>query len=439
MIIKTRRSAASALLVNEKSAGGCLKIMLILLSNLINNMLENLKKNKGIFIVIDGTDGSGKKTQTDLIYQRLKNNGFNVELADFPQYGKKSAGLVEDYLNGKYGTAEEVGPYRASIFYACDRYDASFKIKQWLEQGKIVISNRYVTANMGHQGGKIQDDQDRHKYFDWLYNLEYKIFNIPKPDLNIILHVDAAIAQKMVDSKGAREYVGGIKRDIHEADINHLRQAEKVYLQIARSFSDFILIECSRNYELMSREEINDMIWQEILKIINHSYAKNEIQMENRQHAEYQNILIQPNAKQLVLKVEKISPLAKLPTRAHSDDAGLDLYATDYYTLMPGERATIKNGIRLEIPQGYAGLVWDKSGISTKNGIHTIAGVIDAGYRGEMAVNVINLSREIYNIIPGQKIAQLLIQKIETPQIIETTINKRTDRGESGYGHSGLF
>ena len=108
---------------------------------------------KGKFIVIDGTDGSGKATQTKLLVKKLRKEKYKVKLADFPQYNKKSAGLVEEYLSGKYGTEKNVGPYVASIFYACDRYDASFKIRKWLKEGNIVISNRYVTANMGHQGG----------------------------------------------------------------------------------------------------------------------------------------------------------------------------------------------------------------------------------------------------------------------------------------------
>ncbi|MEK7097993.1 MAG: thymidylate kinase, partial [Patescibacteria group bacterium] len=140
--------------------------------------MQNQEQKKGKFIVIDGTDGSGKTTQLGLLAERLKNLGHLVEIADFPQYNTKSAGLVEEYLSGKYGSADEVGPYRASIFYACDRYDASFKIRKWLEEGKIVISNRYVTANMGHQGGKIDGEKERKEYFDWLYNLEYETFSI---------------------------------------------------------------------------------------------------------------------------------------------------------------------------------------------------------------------------------------------------------------------
>lgn len=223
---------------------------------------------QGKFIVIDGTDGSGKTTQTELLIKKLRKEGFKVAKADFPQYGQKSAALVEEYLNGKFGDSESVGPYRGSIFYACDRYAASFKIRKWLSEGKMVVSNRYVAANMGHQGGKISDIKKRRKYFQWLNDLEYNIFGIPKPDLNIILHVDAAVAQKLVDSKEARSYIKGKKRDLHEKDLKHLRNAEKVYLEIARSFSGFSLIECDRDGKIMSREEIGDLVWKKVKRMI---------------------------------------------------------------------------------------------------------------------------------------------------------------------------
>lgn len=221
---------------------------------------------KGRFIVIDGTDGSGKATQTDLLVNELKVNGYPVEMTDFPQYGTKSAGLIEEYLNGKYG---QVGPEAASIFYAIDRFDASFKIRQWLAEGKIVISNRYVTANAGHQGGKISDDIDRLKYFKWLDNLEYNIFNIPKPDLNIILHMPAEMAQKLVDKKSAatRTYVNGKKRDLHEADIHHLKNAEKVYLQIAKLFPNTKLVECIYQGKLLSPGDVHNKVWELVRRI----------------------------------------------------------------------------------------------------------------------------------------------------------------------------
>lgn len=218
------------------------------------------KKNSGKFIVIDGTDGAGKTTQFQLLIQEIKRNGLEVEVADFPQYGTKSAGAVEEYLNGKYG---QVDAYVGSMFYAVDRFDASFKIRKWLDEGKIVLSNRYVTANAGHQGGKIDVRSERIKYFKWLDNLEYNLFKIPKPDLNIILHVPAAIAQKLVDKKPkeVRKYAGGKKRDLHEADINHLKRAEKAFIEISKLFPNTKLVECFEDGRLLSIEEVQNKVW----------------------------------------------------------------------------------------------------------------------------------------------------------------------------------
>ncbi len=236
-----------------------------------------MPKQKGLLIVIDGTDGSGKGTQTKLLTQRLKQNNFPVKTTDFPQYGKKSAGPIEEYLNGKYGSAQEVGPYRASILYAIDRYDASFQMKKWLDQGFIIISNRYVSANMGHQGAKIKSKKQRQKFLDWLYDLEYNIFKIPKPDLNIILHVPSKIAFKLIEQKNKRSYLKNKKRDIHEADIKHLQKAEQVYLEIAQKYKDFTIIECAKDNKILSKQEISDLLWQKIYPLIKH-LQKNKTQ-----------------------------------------------------------------------------------------------------------------------------------------------------------------
>ena len=215
------------------------------------------------FISIDGTDGCGKATQVKMLVERLISENYPVEMSDFPQYGTKSAGPVEEYLNGKYG---QVGPHASSIFYAVDRFDASFKIREWLNQGKVVVSNRYVTANAGHQGGKIADSASRIEYFKWLNDLEYNIFKIPRPDLNIILHVPAEMAQQLVDKKSAaqREYAHGKKRDLHEGDIDHLKNAEKVYMEIARIFPNTELVECVRGGTLLTPEEIHGLIWEHV-------------------------------------------------------------------------------------------------------------------------------------------------------------------------------
>ncbi|OIO07000.1 thymidylate kinase [Candidatus Falkowbacteria bacterium CG_4_10_14_0_2_um_filter_41_15] len=228
-----------------------------------------MKKLHGKLIVIDGGDGSGKATQLKILAEKLKSLNYEIEIIDFPQYGQKSAGMVEEYLTGRYGTADEVGPYGASIFYAIDRYDASFKVRGWLKEGKIVLSNRYVASNMAHQGGKIKNDIERQIYFKWLHELEYDIFCIPRPDVNLILHVNAEVGQKLVDKKGHRDYVGGTKRDIHESDINHLRSAVDVYTEIAQTFDDFVMIECMADGNIMGLEEIHEKILQAALKVIN--------------------------------------------------------------------------------------------------------------------------------------------------------------------------
>lgn len=226
----------------------------------------------GLFIMLEGTDGSGKSLQTNLLVEKLKVEGHDVEQISFPQYGKPSAALVEDYLNGKFGTAQEVGPYRASILYAVDRFAAAPQIREWLSEGKIVIANRYVASNMGHQGGKIQDIEKRKQYFDWNYGLEYDILGIPKPDINIILHVTPEISQQLVDKKESREYLNGKKRDIHEDDLRHLSDAEQSYLNMAQLYPEFELIECVENNNILPPEQIHEMVWHKVQSHLTDKY-----------------------------------------------------------------------------------------------------------------------------------------------------------------------
>ena len=222
---------------------------------------------KGKLIILDGTDGSGKATQTKLLVKKLKQQGHDVELVDFPRYKKKSAALVEEYLEGKFGTAEEVGPYRASIFYACDRYAASFKIKKWLEQGKIVISNRYVSSNMGHQAGKIKNNDERDKFLEWLKYLEYGIFQIPKPSLNLLLYMPPEKGQELASNKWGKDYIMGDEKDIHEKDLNHLKDASKAYKYVAKKYN-WEIIECAPNNNLKTIEEISELIWDKIKELV---------------------------------------------------------------------------------------------------------------------------------------------------------------------------
>ncbi len=218
-------------------------------------MAKAKKSDKGVFIVVDGTDGSGKATQTKLLVKKIRKLKHKVEFVDFPRYSERSAAMVEDYLNGKFGTADEVGPYRASLFFATDRYAASFKISKWLKEGKVVVANRYTSSNMGHQTGKIKGKAARDKFLNWLNELEFKIFGIPKPDLTILLYLDPAVGQERVDKKGYRSYLKGTKRDIHEADLKHLKNAADAYLYVARKYHWPVV---NANQEI---EAVNSAIW----------------------------------------------------------------------------------------------------------------------------------------------------------------------------------
>lgn len=220
--------------------------------------------NRGLFIVIEGTDGSGKGTQAKLIHERLMAEGYDVELFDFPQYDQPSSHFIRRYLNGEYGTAEEVGPYTASLFFALDRYEAAPRVREALQAGKIVLANRYVGSNMAHQGTRFSHAEERRGYFIWLDNLEFQILKSPRPDFSIVLRVPAEIAQSLVDQKGKRSYTDK-KRDILEADLGHLQKSVAVYDDLTELFpQDFERIDCVRGGKLLSIDEVTSLIWQKI-------------------------------------------------------------------------------------------------------------------------------------------------------------------------------
>lgn len=226
-----------------------------------------LKNKRGKLIVIEGTDGSGKGTQVARLIERLKKEKYPVEVTDFPQYGNPSAYFVEKYLRGEYGTAQEIGPYIASTFYALDRFDKSFEMKKILASGTHIISNRYVSSSMGHQTGKIKGKSLRDKYLKWVDHLEHEMLNSPRADLIIFLNVPPEIGQKLVDQKFKRECTAGKKRDIHEADLGHLKNASEAYKYISKKFN-WKVIECTKNNEMMSIDEIHDLIWGKVSKFI---------------------------------------------------------------------------------------------------------------------------------------------------------------------------
>lgn len=138
------------------------------------------------------------------------------------------------------------------------------------------------------------------------------------------------------------------------------------------------------------------------------------------------------------LRIKKISAESKIPQYAHPGDAGMDLYSSEDSVLEPGKQTTVKTGVSMAIPSGYVGLIWDKSGLAAKHGIKTMAGVVDSGYRGEVCVVMINLGNTSYKIEKHTKIAQLLIQPVNSANVIEVEELDATSRGKGGFGSTGL-
>lgn len=223
-----------------------------------------MEARPGLFVVIEGTDGSGKTTQFKALKKRLETAGYDVAVFDFPQYDKPSSYFAKQYLNGAYGGVDDVGPYTASLFFALDRYEAAAAIRQALSEGKIVLSNRFTGSNMAHQGTKFHNAEERRGYFIWLDNLEFQMLKIPRADISIVLRMPAEIAQSLVDQKETRSYTDK-KRDVHEADLKHLQKSVEVYDDLCQLFpKDFTRIDCIRGGKLLDVEEVENLIWEKL-------------------------------------------------------------------------------------------------------------------------------------------------------------------------------
>ena len=218
----------------------------------------------GKLYVIEGVDGSGKATQTELLYQALLAEGKPVRKVSFPDYDSPSSSLIKMYLNGEFGTdPQSVNAFATSVFFAVDRF-ASFR-KDWqefYENGGIIIADRYVTSNLVHQAGKISDAAEKERYIQWLSDLEYNIFGLPKPDRVIFLDMPPAYSLKLRQQRN--ELKQGLTADIHEADQTYLQNAYENAIGIAKH-QEWHTISCVADDKIRTIEDIHA----EIVRTIN--------------------------------------------------------------------------------------------------------------------------------------------------------------------------
>ncbi len=222
-----------------------------------------LTRYPGRLIAIEGSDGSGKGTQSKRLLRWLRSEGIAAERIAFPGYHRSFFGrMVGEYLRGDSGVAEGLNPRMASVLYAGDRWEARERILGWLADGRVVICDRYVDSNKAHQAARLPRGADVGAFFKWIDRLEHGLFRMPRPDLTVFLHVPAVWAERLIDRKAERAYLQGRRRDRHEADPQHLRKAEAMYRRLARARrrGRTVAIECVEEGMLLSCAEIGARI-----------------------------------------------------------------------------------------------------------------------------------------------------------------------------------
>lgn len=213
---------------------------------------------KGKLIVFEGTDGSGKATQTAMLCQRLEQEKIPYRKLTFPRYGKPSAAMVEEYLQGKLGKKpSDVNAYAASMFYAMDRY-ASYK-QDWgdfYNAGGLIVADRYTTSNAVHQASKLPEEE-RKAFLEWLFDLEYRLLGLPAPDLVFYLDMPTEVTEKLMRH---REKAEGSSADIHEQDAAYLRACRDNARAIADA-CEWRLVNCARDDEPRTVDDIHGEVY----------------------------------------------------------------------------------------------------------------------------------------------------------------------------------
>jgi dTMP kinase len=197
---------------------------------------------RGAFIVIEGIDGSGKRTQLELLARAFDNKPLPYARVSFPNYEGFFGKLVARFLNGDFGPLEAVDPHFSALLYAGDRYESKPAMEAALAAGKNLLSDRYIGSNLAHQGARLAPEK-RAEFLEWLRNLEYKIYGLPAEDTVIYLHVPVEEADRLIGKRAKRHYTD-LRRDLQEADRRHLEAAAEVYEELARQ-PNWVRIDCA--------------------------------------------------------------------------------------------------------------------------------------------------------------------------------------------------
>jgi len=219
----------------------------------------------GRLLAICGIDGSGKTLQTRMLCERARRSGWLVRAIEFPRYEEGFFGaLIARYLKGEMAPeALDVDPYLAALPFACDRWEALPVLRSWLEEGALVVCNRYVAANLAHQGGKLPAGPERDAFLHWVERLEYDVFGLPRPDLQVLLDMPPQVAVRLLAAAASRQRHGG-GADIHESSLTHLGAAREVYRQLASGRPGWVTIPCAEEGRPLPPEAIAGRLWRAV-------------------------------------------------------------------------------------------------------------------------------------------------------------------------------
>jgi dTMP kinase len=195
----------------------------------------------GKLIAVEGIDGSGKRTQVELLTLTLKARGHSVYSTGFPQYDSWFGKMVGKFLNGDFGSLESVDPHFTALLYAGDRFEAKFKLEAALDSGQIVLVDRYIGSNLAHQTARVPPAK-RSEFLEWIEHLEYEIYGLPHESLILYLRVPPLEAQRLVALKSARSYTSA-QKDLQETSLRHLQDAAEMYDSLSRS-TPWATIQC---------------------------------------------------------------------------------------------------------------------------------------------------------------------------------------------------
>ena len=222
----------------------------------------------GKLFVIEGTDGSGKQTQLEKLSERLRKNNIQFKTVSFPNYESPSSSLVKMYLSGEFGDdPKDVNSYVASTFYAVDRF-ATYKkdLEKFYNDGGIILADRYTTANMVHQSGKISNLEEREKFLDWLFDLEFGIFGLPKPTEVFFLNMPPKKSEELIKDR-KNKFSNEETKDIHERNPKHIEESYNAACSLIDKYG-WYEVKCIANDKIRTIEDIHEEIYNEVLKHI---------------------------------------------------------------------------------------------------------------------------------------------------------------------------